>query len=50
MTTRDGAFVLLQSNEGFDPPQGVSLRTPPARVPAVAKFKTDLHLTFSDAV
>jgi hypothetical protein len=49
MTTRDWESELLQSNEGFDPPQGVTLRTPPVRVPAVAMFKTDLHLNISDS-
>jgi hypothetical protein len=49
MTTREGASELPQSNEGCDPPQGGTLRTPPARGPAVAKFRADIHLNFNDA-
>jgi hypothetical protein len=50
MTTRDGTSELPQSNEGCDPPQGGTLRNPPARGSAVADFKTDHHLNFIDAV
>jgi hypothetical protein len=39
MTTRDWESELLKSNEGFDPPQGGTPRTPPARRPAVTEFK-----------
>jgi hypothetical protein len=49
MTTLEGASELLQSNEGCDPPQGGTLRTPPARGPEVAKFNADIHLNFNDA-
>jgi hypothetical protein len=49
MTTRDGASELPHSNEVCDPTQGGTLRTPPARGPAVSKFKTDLHLNFNVA-
>jgi hypothetical protein len=49
MTTGDGASDPLHSNEVCDPPQGGTLRTPPARRPACAKFKTDIHLNFNDA-
>jgi hypothetical protein len=49
MTRRDGASELPQSNEGCYLPQCGTLRTPPARGPAVAEFKTDRHLKFKDA-
>jgi hypothetical protein len=49
MKTRDPACDLPQSNEWCDPPQGGTLRTTPARGPAVAKFKPDVHLNFNDA-
>jgi hypothetical protein len=49
MTTRDGASDLLQMNEWCDPPQSGTLRTQPARGPAVTEFKTDLHLNSNDA-
>jgi hypothetical protein len=37
------------SIEGFEPPQGVTPRTPPARGPAVPESKTDLHLNCNNA-
>jgi hypothetical protein len=49
MKGRDGPSELPESNEGCDPPQGDTLRTPPARGPAVPDFKTDLHLNSNDA-
>jgi hypothetical protein len=49
MKRRDDLSKLPQSNEWCDPPQGVALRTPPARGPAVAEIKTDLHLKSNDA-
>jgi hypothetical protein len=49
MTTRDGCSELPQWNEEYYPPQGGTLRTPPTRGPAVAEFKTVLHLNFNDA-
>jgi hypothetical protein len=49
MKTRDGASELPHTNEVCDPTQGVTLRTSPARGPAVAKFKTYLHLNFNNA-
>jgi hypothetical protein len=49
MTERDVAPEHPNLNDGCDPPQCSTLRTPPARGPAVAKFKTDLHLKSNDA-
>jgi hypothetical protein len=39
---------LPQPNEGCDPPQDGTLRTPPARGPAVTEFKPDLQLNSND--
>jgi hypothetical protein len=49
MTRPDVASELPQPNERCDPPQGATLRTPPARGTAVTEFKTDLHLNSNDA-
>jgi hypothetical protein len=49
MTTHDGASKRPQSNKWCNPPEGGTFNTPPARGPAVANFKTDLHLNFNDA-
>jgi hypothetical protein len=39
MTRREGASEHPQSNNGCEPPQGGSPRTPTARGPAVTEFK-----------
>jgi hypothetical protein len=39
MTRRDVASELPLSNEGYEPPQGGTPRTPTARGPAVADFR-----------
>jgi hypothetical protein len=49
MTRRDVAPELRNLNEECETPQVGTPRTPPARVTAVAEFKTDLHLNSSDA-
>jgi hypothetical protein len=48
MTRRDGASEHPNLNEWCDYPQGGTPRTPPARGPAVAESKTDLHLNCND--
>jgi hypothetical protein len=49
MVWRDVASELPLSNEGCDPPQGGTPRTPTARGPAVADFKTVLQLNTNDS-
>jgi hypothetical protein len=49
MTRCHGASQIPQRNEGCEPHQGVTLRTPPANGPAVAGFKTDLQQDSNDA-
>jgi hypothetical protein len=49
MRERDVASEHPNLNVVCEPPQDGTLRTPRARGPAVAKFKTDLHLYKNDA-
>jgi hypothetical protein len=49
MTERDVASRHPNLNEGCEPPQGGTHRTPPARGPAGAKPKAVLHLNCNDA-
>jgi hypothetical protein len=48
MTECDVALEHLDLNKGCEPPQGGTPRTPPARGPAVAESKMDLHLSCND--
>jgi hypothetical protein len=48
MTWRDVASVLQNLNEECETPQRGTTWTPPARVPAVAEFRADLHLKSND--
>jgi hypothetical protein len=49
MTESDVAPEHPNLNEECDPPQGGTLRTPPARGPAVTEFKRVLYLNPNDA-